>query len=135
MRLIGVVIAIAAALAAAVFAFAGSSGAAGGRSAFALVDPNGGSPRLVAGHTSGFAAISSPFPGDYCLTPASGVDVVDTAAVASQEAFYSNVVGDVTVRYDPTHMNCSPAQLEVKTFVSTPEVGLSDEISFTINVP
>ncbi len=42
----------------------------GGRTAFALVDPNGGTPRLVAAQTSGFVGVSSPFAGDYCLTPA-----------------------------------------------------------------
>src|SRR5262249_50388891 len=67
--------------------------AAGAAPAFALVDPNNGSPRLVAAHTRGFIAVSvGPFgPGDYCLTPAPGVDVTHTAAVASEEAFYSNV--------------------------------------------
>src|SRR5262245_19143587 len=54
--------------------------AAGAARAFAPVDPNGGSPRLVAAHTRGFVAVSvCPFgPGDYCLTPALRVDVVNT---------------------------------------------------------
>jgi hypothetical protein len=57
-----------------------------GATAWALVDPNGGSPRLVAGHSSGFSAVSfGPFgPGDYCLTPKPGVSVDSTAAVASE---------------------------------------------------
>jgi hypothetical protein len=123
-----------AALAAATYAFAGSAGG-GGRAAYALVDPNGGSPRLIAQHTDGFVAVSSPFSGDYCLTPAAGVDVAGTAAVASEEAFYSNAAGFPLVRYDPSHMNCSADQLEVKTFVDNPEVALSNEIAFTVNVP
>jgi hypothetical protein len=137
MRWIGVFVITMAALAGATFAFADTGGSPGaaGRPAYALVDPNGGSPRLIAEHTKGFIAVSSPFSGDYCLTPAQGVDVVDTAAVASEEAFYSFVVGFPTVRYDPTHMNCGADQLEVKTFVDTPETALSNEIAFTVNVP
>jgi hypothetical protein len=48
--------------------FADSPGA---RPAFALVDPNNGSPRLVAAHTQGFVAVSQgPFgPGDYLWVP------------------------------------------------------------------
>jgi hypothetical protein len=68
--LMGLVVA-AAALTAAMFAFARSSGA-NGATAFALVDPNGGSPVLVGAHTSGFVSVKvGPFgAGDYCLTPA-----------------------------------------------------------------
>jgi hypothetical protein len=104
-------------------------------SVYALVDPNGGSPRLVTAHTDGFIAVSAAAAGDYCLTPAQGVDVADPAAVASEEAFYSDVVGFAVVRYDPTHANCTARQLEVKTFVDTPTTALSDQIAFTVDVP
>jgi len=82
---------------AAAYAVAGSPG--GGQAAYALVDPNGGSPRLVAGRTTGFVAVSvrTAGEGDYCLTPAPGVDVVHTAAVASEEAVYSSAAGFVLV--------------------------------------
>ena len=73
-------------------------------------------------------------PGDYCLTPAPRVDVTNTAAVASEEASYSNTVGIVTVRYQPNSPFCNANQLEVKTFTDNP-VGLSDQIAFTVNVP
>ena len=138
MRWLVITITAAAALGGATFAFAsgGSQGDQGG-GAYALVDPNNGSPRLVAGHTSGFVAVrvGNAGQGDYCLTPAAGVDVVNTAAVASEEAFYSAVAGFPTVRYDPTHANCTAAQLEVKTFVDTPTTALSNQIAFTVNVP
>jgi hypothetical protein len=125
-----------AALVGATFAVASGGGLGdqgGGAAAYALVDPNGGSPRLVSDRTSGFVAVSSPFAGDYCLTPAPGVDVVNTAAVASEEAFYSDVVGFPTVRYDPTHANCTAKQLEVKTFDQTP--ALTTHVAFAVNVP
>jgi len=104
--------------------------------AFALVDPNGGSPRLIDAHTNGFVDVSvGPFgPGDYCLTPAPGVDVTNTAAVASEEAFYSNAVGIVIVRYQPNSPDCNANQLEVKTFTDNP-VGPSNQIAFTVIVP
>jgi hypothetical protein len=128
------VVALAALGTAAAFAFAGSS--AGGPEAFALVIPNGGSPQLVAAHTWGFTDVSvGPFgSGDYCLTPAPGVNVVGTAAVASEEAFYSDVLGVAAVRYPTAGPMCPAGQLEVKTFSNDP-VQLSDQIAFTVNVP
>jgi hypothetical protein len=122
-----------AALAAGAYALAGSPSQ--GMKAFALVDPNGGSPRLVDANTNGFVDVSvGPFgPGDYCLTPAPGVDVVHTAAVASEEAFYSNVIGVAAVRYPTAGPSCG-ANLEVKTFADNP-VALSDQIGFTVVVP
>jgi len=118
---------------AAAYAFGGS--AMGGPVAYALVDPNGGSPSLVRGHTAGFTqvAVGAAGQGDYCLTPAPGVDVVHTAAVASEEAFYSSAAGFVTVRYQPNTPNCAPSQLEVKTFDQN--VALNNQIAFTVDVP
>jgi hypothetical protein len=77
---------------------------------------------------SGFEAVSvGPFgPGDYCLTPSAGVDVGTAAAVASQEAFYSDAFGDVTVRYPTQRPTCGANELEVKTFAADGS-GLSDE--------
>jgi hypothetical protein len=115
------------------------AGSPGGRSAsaYALVDPNGGSPQLIAAHTHGFTAVSvGPFgQGDYCLTPSAGVDVTNPAAVASEEAFYSNAAGFPTVRYPTTGPSCPAGQLEVKTFVDTPSTALSNQIAFTVVVP
>jgi hypothetical protein len=118
---------------AAAYAFGGST--LSGPVAYALVDPNGGSPRLIADHTSGFSTVSvgAAGQGDYCLTPGRGVDVVQPAAVASEEAFYSNAAGFVTVRYQPNTPNCAPGRLEVKTFDQN--VALSNQIAFTVNVP
>jgi hypothetical protein len=115
-------------------AFGGSQGDQGGP-AYALVNPNGGSPQLVAGHTSGFIGVSvGPFgQGDYCLTPAPGVNVTTPAAVASEEAFYSDVAGFVTVRYPTSGPSCPAHQLEVKTFDQN--VDLTNQIAFTVNVP
>jgi hypothetical protein len=122
-------------IAGAALAFAGSQGDQGGP-AYALVNPNNGSPQLVAGHTYGFTGVNvgTRGPGDYCLTGASWVDLVHTAAVASQEAYYSTIGGLVLVRYDPSNPNCKAGQLEVKTF-DVPVTGLSDQVAFTVNVP
>ena len=131
-----------AALGAAVYAWAGPQRQ--GVTAFALVDPNCnpdnptqcGPPRLVDAHTRGFLSVSvgTIGTGDYCLTPAPGVDVVHTAAVASEEAFYSYVIGFPVVRYPTAGANCRSDQLEVKTFIDNPP-GLSNQIGFTVIVP
>jgi len=112
--------------------------------AFALVDPNCnpdnptqcGPPRLVDSHTRGFVGVDVGVPGlgDYCLTPGPGVDVVHTAAVVSEEAFYSYVVGFPVVRYQPAGPDCRSDQLEVKTFTDNP-TALSNQIGFTVIVP
>ena len=122
-------------LACAIFFASSRSSGASGATAFALVDPNGGTPRLVAAHTSGFVGVSvGPFgPGDYCLTPAPGIDVVHTAAVAAEEIFYSNLFGVAGVRYPTSGPHCDANKLEVKTFDSTP--ALTDQIGFTVIVP
>lgn len=113
----------------------GSEGDQGGPPAFALVVGSTGTPQLIQGHTSGFTGVTvgAAGQGDYCLTPSPGVDVVHTAAVASEEAFYSNAVGIVTVRYQPNSPNCNGNQLEVKTFDQN--VALTNQIAFTVNVP
>ncbi|HEY2543824.1 MAG TPA: hypothetical protein VGH92_12340 [Gaiellaceae bacterium] len=123
-----------AALAGATFAFAGSSGGPGAN-AYALVVGTSGTPQLIQAHTSGFVSVSvGPFgQGDYCLTPAPGVDVVHTAAVASEEAFYSNAAGFPTVRYPTAGPTCGANQLEVKTFDQN--VALTNQIAFTVIVP
>jgi hypothetical protein len=119
----------------AAYAVAGPPGGRGAE-AFALVNPNNGSPLLVSAQTSGFTGVSVGLagPGDYCLTPSAGVNVDTTAAVASQEAFYSEAFGFVTVRYEPGGPNCGPNQLEVKTFADD-RSGLSTQVAFTVNVP
>ena len=121
-------------IAGATLAFAGPTDG-GGASAYALVVGSSGTPVLIQDHTRGFVGVSvGPFgQGDYCLTPAPGVDVVDTAAVASEEAFYSSAFGFVTVRYPTQGPVCAPNQLEVKTFELND--GLSNQIAFTVNVP
>lgn len=124
---------VAAAGVTAAIGFAGGNN--GGAPAYALVVGTSGTPQLIQNHTSGFVGVDvGAFgQGDYCLTPAPGVDVVHTAAVASEEAFYSNAAGFVTVRYPPTPQDCRSNQLEVKTFDQN--VGLTNQIAFTVNVP
>lgn len=135
-RLVAVlaVAALVALIAGATLAFAGSTGGPGAP-AYALVVTKNGTPQLIQSHTAGFVSVTvGPFgQGDYCLTPAPGVDIVDTAAVASEEAFYSNVAGFVTVRYPTSGSSCDANQLEVKTFDQT--VTLTNQISFTVDVP
>ena len=66
--------------------------------------------------------------------PAREVDVVHTAAVASEEAFYTNASGEPLVRYSTADAaGCDPKQLEVKTFDEN--LQLSNQIAFTVNVP
>jgi len=121
-------------IAGATLAFAGPTGSGGGAAAYALVVGSSGTPVLIQDHTHGFVSVDvgAAGQGDYCLTPAPGVDVADTAAVASEEAFYSNALGFVTVRYPTNGQDCAPDRLEVKTFDQN--VSLTNQIAFTVNV-
>jgi len=137
MRTTVIALVMAAAVAACTYAVAASASGSGGPAAFALVDPNSGSPRLIADHTSGFVSVGfGTFgSGDYCLTPSAGVNVAGTAATASEEAFYSNAFAFVTVRYPSGNVTrgCDVNQLEVKTFGTGGN--LTDQAAFTVNVP
>jgi hypothetical protein len=103
--------------------------------AYAQVNPNGGAPTLVARRTYGFIKITvGPFgPGDYCLTPAPGVSV-SRAAVASEEAYLSDDIGIVSVRYPTAGPMCPSGNLEVKTFALDGS-GPIDTIGFTVLNP
>jgi hypothetical protein len=100
--------------------------------AFALVDPNCnpdnptqcGPPRLVDAHTRGFVGVNvgARGSGDYCLTPGPGVDVVHTAAVVSEEAFYSYVVGFPVVRYPTAGTAASAANSKSRPSSTTQPV-------------
>jgi hypothetical protein len=135
-RLVGVLglLSLVGLIAGATLAFAGSTGRLGAP-AYALVVGSTGTPQLIESHTSGFIGVSvGAFgQGDYCLTPAPGVNVTSTAAVASEEAFYSNAAGFVTVRYPTSGPSCGANQLEVKTFDQN--VDLTNQIAFTVSVP
>lgn len=136
MRWLAISIAVAAVLAGATMASASGSQGDQGGAAYALVVGTSGTPQLIRDHTSGFIGVSvGPFgQGDYCLTPAPGVNVVSTAAVASIESFYSNAAGWVTVRYPTSGPSCGANQLEVKVFNSD-VTALTNQVAFTVNVP
>ena len=79
--------------------------------------------------------MSSLSTGDYFLTPASGVDLTTTSAVASEEASLSAVFGFALIRYAAAGaLNCRADQLEVKTATDNPPE-LSNKVAFTVIVP
>jgi hypothetical protein len=86
-----------------------------GRRAWAQVDPNGGSPQLVK--ADGFDSVTSPSTGVYCLRPSPGVELSNTAPVASQELSLSSSLGLVTVRRSGIpNTNCPTDELQVTTW-------------------
>jgi hypothetical protein len=116
--------------------FTGGATGDGGRgaSAWAFVDPAG--PSLVAERTQGFASVTSPAKGIFCLAPSPGIRLNGKAPVASEEAFRSYEIGWPLVRFPPANSpdaNCAADELEVKTFNSA--VALSNQIAFTVVVP
>jgi len=102
------------AIAGAAYATGGNDQGSGLR-AWAQVDPQGGSPVLV--RTNGFVAVSSPITGVYCLRAAVGINLANTAPVASQEANLSSTLGLVTPRrVGAPNSSCPPGQLQIDTW-------------------
>ena len=66
--------------------------------AWAQVDPDGGSGSPVLVKSKNFVAVSSPEAGVYCLRARAGINLVNSAPVASQEVNLSTALGLVTVR-------------------------------------
>ena len=75
-RLIIVLVAVSLAVGGVAYA-GGGDGQGSGAHAWALVNPNGGSPLLVK--ASGFVAVRSPGTGVYCLRAAPGVNLASSA--------------------------------------------------------
>jgi hypothetical protein len=86
-----------------------------GVSAWAQIDPNAGSPLLVK--ESGIGAVSSPITGVYCLKAVPGIDMSQSAPVASEEANLSSTLGLVLPRrIGAPNSSCPVNQLQVDTF-------------------
>ena len=107
-----------------------------GDQAWAQVNPNGGSPVLV--RAKGIVSVSSPQPGVYCLRAASGIDLAQTAPVASQEANLSTTLGLVTPRrVGAPNSSCPTNQLQIDTWdagnASSPT--LVNTVGFDVVVP
>ena len=97
--------------------------------AYAFVDRS--VPTLVANRTQGFTAVSRPYTGTYCLTPAAGITVAGRFAIAAPEwetssgyDLHAGVVASAT--------HCSAGQLEVITHSGS---GVTDLVSFLVLVP
>ena len=107
-----------------------------GRSAWAQVDPNGGSPLLV--RASGFESVTSPSTGVYCLRASPGVGLSHTAPVASQEQSLSSTLGLVTVRRSGIpNVNCAADELQVTTWdaASAASFATVNTVGFDVIVP
>jgi hypothetical protein len=107
-----------------------------GRSAWAQVDPNGGSPLLV--RASGFVSVTSPSTGVYCLRASPGVGLSHTAPVASQEQSLSSTLGLVTVRRSGIpNVNCAADELQVTTWDAANPASFTtvNTVGFDVIVP
>jgi hypothetical protein len=106
-----------------------------GVQAWAQVDPNAGSPRLVKAR--GIVAVSSPQTGVYCLRPAAGITLA-SAPVTSQEVNLSTTLGLVTPRrIGAPNSSCPPTELQVDTWdaANASSLTLVDTVGFDVVVP
>ena len=119
----------------------GSQGAPGpqgppgsGDLAWAQVNPNGGSPLLVK--SSNFVSVSSPATGVYCLRASVGVNLADSAPVATQEVNLSSTVGLVTVRRSGIpNVYCAVTDLQVTTWDVSNPPSVVNTVGFDVVVP
>lgn len=107
-----------------------------GIQAWAQVNPNGGSPLLVK--TNGIVSVSSPLTGVYCLRAAAGIDMGQSAPVASQEANLSTTLGLVTPRrIGAPNSSCPTNQLQIDTWDAS-QAGsptLVNTVGFDVIIP
>ena len=77
----------------------------------------GGSPVLIRTH--GFVSVTSPGTGIYCLRAASGINLANSAPVATEEQNLSTTLGLVTVRRSGIpNVNCDANELQVTTWLA-----------------
>jgi hypothetical protein len=116
----------------------GAPGAQGppgsGDLAWAQVNPNGGSPLLVK--SSNFVSVSSPSTGFYCLQASVGVNLAESAPVATQEVNLSSIPGLVAVRRSGIpNANCAVNDLQVITWDGSNPPNVVNTVGFDVIVP
>ncbi len=105
-----------------------------GIQAWAQVNPNG--PLLVK--TRGIVAVSSPLTGVYCLRAAAGVNLAQSAPVATQEANLSSTLGLVTPRrVGAPNSSCPPGELQIDTWDASNAASptLVNSVGFDVLIP
>lgn len=102
--------------------------------AWAQVNPNGGSPLLVK--SSNFVSVSSPSTGIYCLQASVGVNLAESAPVATQEINLSSIIGLVAVRRSGIpNVNCAVNDLQVVTWDGSNPPNVVNTVGFDVIVP
>lgn len=115
-------------------AYATNQNQGNGNTAWAQVNPVG--PALVK--ASGIVAVSSPLTGVYCLKPAAGIDLGQSAPVGSEEANLSSSLGLVIPRrIGATGSSCPATWLQVDTFdaANAGSPTLVNTVGFDVIVP
>ncbi len=107
-----------------------------GIQAWAQVNPNGGSPLLVKAR--GIASVTSPSAGVYCLRATPGIDLAQSAPVATQEVNLSTTIGLAEPRrVGAPSSSCPTGQLQIDTWdaANTATPTLVDTVGFDVIVP
>jgi hypothetical protein len=92
-------------------------------------------PALDATRTLGFTAVTTPFKGLYCLTPAAGLNFDNRPTVASVDVPATVGAGDAVVATSPRYY-CPAGSVEVMTFKPGEIVPQqADNVSFSVIVP
>lgn len=117
---------------------AGPAGPAGSAKAYATVDSTTTPEFLVGTKHPGFIAVSRPVGvpvGVYCLTPASGVNVLNASPIASVE-WDTSFGFDLLVEPLTEVFECPEGTLEVRTYdFEGGPVELSNDVSFSVLLP
>jgi hypothetical protein len=132
-RLIVTLLAVSLAIGGIAYASGGNVRGSGVR-AWAQVNPNDGSPLLV--RTTGFVAVSSRETGVYCLRARPGINLVNSAPVATQEVNLSTALGLVTVRRAGVDTAlCALGELQVTTWDISSTPTAIGGVAFDVVVP
>lgn len=111
----------------------GDAGPPGTARAYAYVNA-GATPSFDAARTKGFAEVSKPATGVYCLTPDPTIDL-STTVVAVTPVWNSGILNNAFAQLTDVK-GCASGQLDVFTYYDSGEFPIAtDGIDFTVVVP
>ncbi|HET9184504.1 MAG TPA: hypothetical protein VFN82_00055 [Solirubrobacterales bacterium] len=111
---------------------AGKPGAPGSARAYAYVNA-GSSPSLDPARSHGFASVSEPQTGIYCLAPEAGISLGSTAPLVT--AVFNSGLLEPEFALPSRSYSCASDQLQVLTYVPGGPITMTDAIDFTVALP
>jgi Collagen triple helix repeat (20 copies) len=115
----------------------GGTGPQGSARAYGVIQPTSPTTaNVISSQSFHIAGVSEVSAGIFCVTPASGINAAEEAAVASPELSYSPSAAPGLVAVNAQHQHCPASAVEVDTYTAgTATPTLASVYAFTIVIP